>query len=59
MCHAQEAAVEESQKYKEGKYILEKAKIMKVRALLGSSCQLLIALRPRFMLAHVLQEGGW
>lgn len=26
----QEAAVEESQKYKEGKYIVEKAKIMKV-----------------------------
>ena len=26
----QEAAVEESQKYKEGKFILEKAKIMKV-----------------------------
>ena len=28
--HVQEAAVEESQKYKEGKFILEKAKIMKV-----------------------------
>ena len=27
---AQESAVEESQKYKEGKYIVEKAKIMKV-----------------------------
>ena len=33
MCSEQEAAVEESQKYKEGKYILEKAKIMKVTAL--------------------------
>ena len=29
-CLAQERAFEESQKYKEGKFILEKAKLMKV-----------------------------
>ena len=30
---AQERAFEESQKYKEGKFILEKARLMKVRKL--------------------------
>lgn len=37
-CILQEVSYEESQKYKEGKYIIEKQKVIKVRCLWFSVC---------------------
>ena len=55
----QEAAVEESQKYKEGKYILEKAKIMKV--CVRSLSQLICWTSQRTSADQLgfMQEGTW
>jgi uncharacterized protein YpiB (UPF0302 family) len=60
----QEMAFEESQKYKEGKYILEKAKVTKVTIMISMRCPDPPPLRyakKRFMTMDVsfAQEGTW